>query len=190
MTGLLESLFELGFGIFSFAALLRFLLQVVGAPYRNPLSDFAVSLSEFAVRPLRRWIPGFHGVDYSPLLWAWILECLLLAANLTLLGMVRPLDLVHFIPWVLVMGAVTLLRHGLYLLMGAVFLLAVLSWINPYSPIMPAVDALTHPFLSPLRRIIPMMGTVDLTPVVLMVIFQLTLTILIGALEMLAQRLM
>lgn len=55
---------------------------------------------------------------------------------------------------------------------------------------MAAADALTRPFLRPLRRIVPMLGTVDLTPVILVVIFQLSLTIIVGGLEMLTQRLM
>ena len=190
MSGIMQSLFEIVIGLFSFAALLRFLLQLFGAPYRNPVSEFSVSLSDFAVRRLRRVIPGIRGVDYTPLLWAWMLECLLLIANLSLFGMVRPFELFHFLPWILAMGIVTLLRHGLYILMGSVFVLAVLSWVNPYSPVMPAADALTRSFLNPLRRLVPMMGSVDLTPVILMVIFQLTLTILVGALEMLVQRLM
>lgn len=190
MTGTLESLFELLFGLFSFAALLRFLLQLAGVTYRNPVSDFAVSLSEFAVKRLHRVMPGRRGATYAPLLWAWMLECMLLVFNLTLFGMVRLSEIFHFLPWIFAMGAVSILRHGLYILMGAVFVLAILSWVNPYSPVMPAVDALTRPFLTPLRRFIPMMGSVDLTPVVLMVVFQLTLTILVGGLEMLVQRLM
>ena len=190
MTGTLESLLEMLFGLFSFAALLRFFIQMAGAGYRNPVNDFAVSLSDFAVKRLRRILPGRRGGDYAPLLWAWILECVLLVFNLTLFGMVRFSELPHFIPWIFAMGVVSILRHGLYILMGAVFVLAVLSWVNPYSPVMPVADALTRPFLSPLRRFIPTLGTVDLTPVVLMVIFQLTLTILVGGLEMLVQRLM
>ena len=190
MTGALESLIEIVFGLFSFAALLRFMLQVAGAPYRNPVSEFSVSMSEFAVSRLRRLIPGTRAVDYAPLLWAWLLECLLLAINLTVFGMVHPTDLLQFLPWILAMGAVSILRHGLYILMAAVFILAVLSWVNPYSPVMPAAEALTSPFLAPLRKLIPTLGTVDLTPVILMVIFQLTLTVIVGALEMLVQRLM
>ncbi|MBU6504079.1 MAG: YggT family protein [Betaproteobacteria bacterium] len=190
MTGTLESLLEILFGLFSFAALLRFLLQLVDAPYRNPVSDFAISLSDFAVRRLQRVMPGRLGIAYAALLWAWVLECVLLTLNLTLFGMIRFSELMYFLPWVFAMGAVSLLRHGLYILMGAVFVLAVLSWVNPYSPVMPAADALTRPFLNPLRRFIPMLGSVDLSPVVLMVIFQLTLTIIVGGLEMLVQRLM
>ena len=190
MTGTLESLLEILFGLFSFAALLRFLLQLVDAPYRNPVSDFAISLSDFAVRRLQRVMPGRLGIAYAALLWAWVLECVLLTLNLTLFGMIRFSELMYFLPWVFAMGAVSLLRHGLYILMGAVFVLAVLSWVSPYSPVMPAADALTRPFLNPLRRFIPMLGSVDLSPVVLMVIFQLTLTIIVGGLEMLVQRLM
>ncbi|MDE1941589.1 MAG: YggT family protein [Betaproteobacteria bacterium] len=190
MTGTLESLLEILFGLFSFAALLRFLLHLANAPFRNPVSDFAISLSDFAVQRLRRIMPRRLDIAYTALLWAWILECILLIFNLTLFGMIRFSDLLYFLPWVFAMGAVSILRHGLYILMGAVFVLAVLSWVNPYSPVMPAADALTRPFLNPLRRFIPMLGSVDLTPVVLMVIFQLTLTIIVGGLEMLAQRLM
>lgn len=190
MLEIVHSLFELGIGLFTFAALLRFYLQVFGAPYRNPVSEFSLSLTEFALRRLRRVVPGFRGVDLTPLLWAFLLECLLLIVSLTVFGMVRVAEILQFMPWVLAMGLVSVIRHSLYLLMAAVFALAVLSWVNPYSPAMPAADALTRPFLEPLRRFIPPIGTVDLTPVVLMVIYQLTLTLIVGALEMMAQRLL
>ena len=187
---IMHSLLETVIGLFTFAALLRFLLQLFNAPWRNPVSEFAISLSEFAVRGMRRVIPGVRGIDLSPLVWAWILQCLLLLLNLTVVGMVRPSEAYLFAPWVFAMGAVELLRHILYILMAAVFVLAVLSWVNPLSPMMAAADALTRPFLRPLRRIVPMLGTVDLTPVILVVIFQLSLTIIVGGLEMLTQRLM
>jgi YggT family protein len=188
--GILQSLIEWGIGLFSFAALLRFYLQLFGAPYRNPVSEFAVSLTEFVLRRMRRVIPGFRGIDLTPLLWAWLLQCLLMLISLAFFGRVQPFGLLQFVPWMMAIGFVAVLRHSLYILMAAVFVLAVLSWVNPYSPVMPVADALTRPFLNPLRRIVPMIGSVDLSPVILMVIYELTLTILVGALEMLAQRLM
>ncbi len=189
MNSLLETLLETVFGLLSFAALLRFLLQVTGAPWKNPVSEFALSLTEFALKHMRRYL-RFRGTDYSPLLWAWFLEALFLTLSMMLVQGVPLADMLQFVPWILVSSVIAMMRHALYLLMGAVFLLAVLSWINPYSPAMAAVDALTRPFLVPLRQFIPLLGTVDLTPLLLMVIFQLTLTILVGGLEMLAQRLM
>jgi YggT family protein len=57
-------------------------------------------------------------------------------------------------------------------------LLAVLSWVNPHAPIAPTVDALTQPFLSPIRRVVPLIGGVDLSPLVLILLLQVLLTML------------
>jgi YggT family protein len=73
-------------GLFSLALLLRFYMQLLRAPYRNPLSQFLVALTDFIVRPTRRVIPGFSGIDLSTLLLAWIAQGILLTGVHVLQG--------------------------------------------------------------------------------------------------------
>ena len=79
---------------------------------------------------------------------------------------------------VIVVALVDLVRYSLYILIFAVIVQAVLSWVNPYTPLAPAFDALTRPFLRPLRRFVPPVGGVDLTPLILMVILYVMLIVL------------
>jgi len=72
-------------------------------------------------------------------------------------------------------AAVDLVRDGLYIMIFAVIVQAVLSWVNPYTSIGPAFDALTRPLLRPLRRYVPPIGNVDLTPLILLVILEVLL---------------
>ena len=72
---------------------------------------------------------------------------------------------------------VDLLRYSLYVLVFAVIAQAVLSWVNPYSPLAPAFDTITRPFLRPLRRYVPPVGNVDLTPLILLVILYVVLIV-------------
>ena len=76
------------------------------------------------------------------------------------------------------LAAVAVLRLGVYLLMGAVIITALLSWINPYAPLAPVFDAISRPFLRPLQRLIPLIGGVDLSPLVLLFVLQILLSLL------------
>jgi len=81
------------------------------------------------------------------------------------------------------MATVKLLKISLYLLMAAVFAQAILSWTNPYTPVASLLAAVTQRFLQPLRRIVPLLGSVDLSPLLLFIICQLIVIVPIGALE-------
>jgi YggT family protein len=80
---------------------------------------------------------------------------------------------------------VDLVRFGVYILVFAVIVQAVLSWVNPYAPLAPVFDAITRPFLRPLRRFVPPVGSVDLTPLIVLVVLQVLL-IPIGSLRLAA----
>jgi YggT family protein len=73
---------------------------------------------------------------------------------------------------VLLWAVLWLARSVLYLLLGLVILQAILSWVNPFAPLAPAVQQLTEPLLSPIRRFVPLIGGVDLSPLVLVVLLQ------------------
>ena len=79
---------------------------------------------------------------------------------------------------VVLRAALDLLRYSLYILVFAVLVQVIFSWINPYAPMAPVFNAITAPFLRPLRRFIPPLGNVDLTPLVLLVVIQIVLIVL------------
>ncbi len=70
---------------------------------------------------------------------------------------------------------VELIRLSIYIFMGAVLLGAVLSWVNPYHPVAPFVNALANPFMKPVRRVIPPIGGLDISPIFVLVFFQFLL---------------
>lgn len=178
---------EVVFGLFSLALLLRFYLQLVRAPYRNPLSHFLNALTDFMVKPARRIVPGLWGVDLASLVLAWLCEVLLLLVLLMLYGVERDVGpgtmggVVYMA--IFVLALVKLLKASVYIVMVAVIVQALLSWFNPYSPVAPLLNSLVQPFLAPLRKRIPPIGGVDLTPLVLIVILQLILMVPIYWLE-------
>lgn len=176
-------------GLLSLALLLRFYLQVVRAPYRNPVSQFLCALTDWAVIPARRVVPGLWGMDLASLVLAWLCEVLVLFAVLALRGMEAEAATGTVIVAILVLAAVKILKISIYILMVAVIVQAILSWVNPYSPIGPLLNSLTQPFLRPLQKRVPMVANVDLSPLVLIIVLQLILMLPVAWLEMNVARL-
>jgi YggT family protein len=157
---------------FVFLLLLRFHFQWLRVPFRNSVGEFVLLSTSWLVMPARRVIPGFAGLDLPTLLLAWIVQGL----GLWIESEIRGVD---FGVLGLVLAAlVDLLRFSLYILVGAVIIQVVFSWINPYTPAAPVLEALTRPFLRPLRRFLPNVGNFDLTPLVLVIVVQVLLIVL------------
>lgn len=184
-----QFLLETLFGLFALAALLRFFLQLMRAPFRNPFSQFIAALTDFAVKPLRRVIPGLFGLDLASLTLAWLTEFILLLALFWLAG----IFLLKSGPFVYLaiafLAAVKLLKISIYIVLGSVFIQAILSWVNPYSPLAPVLNSLTNPFLRPVRKIIPPVANVDLSPLVILLVCELLLMVPVAWLESLAMQL-
>ena len=160
------------FAFFVMLLLARFHFQWLRVPFRNPIGEFVLATTSWLVMPVRRVIPALAGLDTATLLLAWVLQCLAIWTKAAIVGVEPSLLAVAG-------GALLdLLRYSLYLLVFAVIVQVIFSWINPYAPMAPVFDAMTRPFLRPLRRFIPPLGGVDLTPLVLLVIVQIVLIIL------------
>ena len=172
---------------FAAILLLRFHLQWLRAPLRNPLGGFIMALTDFIVLPLRRAIPALRGMDMASLLLAFVVEAIYLSAMLWAQAFsFIDFSLSGFLAWT----AVKLLIMSVYLLMGALFIQALLSWFNPHSPVAGLLAAITRPFLMPLRRRMPPLGNIDLTVLVLLIVCQLILIVPLTWLENMAQRLL
>jgi YggT family protein len=172
---------------FAGVLLFRFLLQWLRAPMRNPVGEFIMGISDFAVLRARRFIPPVWRLDSSSLLLALIVEMIYLGLTLSLEGY----PFVHFpLFGVLAWSAVKLLKICVYLLMSALVAQALLSWVNPFTPLAPLLAAITYRFLRPVQRVLPLIGNVDLSPLVLLVICQVILFVPLAMLESLAVRLL
>lgn len=162
--------------ILAVAFLARVWLQWARAPFRNPLGNFIVAATSWAVLPLRRVIPGLFGIDLASVVAAWLVHIVFLGimAGLTGLVLLTP-GAVLGVAW---MAALAVLRTFIYLLMGVVIIAALLSWVNPYSPFAPLFDGLSRPLLNPVRRALPALGGIDLSPLVVILLLQVALIVL------------
>lgn len=165
---------------FAAILLLRFYLQWLRAPMRNPLGEFIMTLTDFLVLRARRFIPSVWGLDSSSLLLAFVVEAIYLAAVLWVQGF---LSAGFPLPGLLMWTVVKLLKLSIYLLMAALIVEALLSWVNPRTPIAGLLASVTRPFIMPLRRRIPPLGNIDLTTLVLLILCQLILIVPLGWLE-------
>jgi YggT family protein len=170
------------FDLFILAALVRFWMQAFRAPVFNPLGQFTIALTDWAVKPLRRIVPGVLKLDWASLIVAGALEFVLDVLTL-LLTNASPFDNPTVLSVVLFLAFVKLVRYSIYVFMGALIIMVVLSWVAPHHPVMPFFDALTRPFMRPARRIIPPIGGVDISPLFVFLFFQILLMIPVAWLE-------
>jgi YggT family protein len=148
-----------------------------------------MALTDFAVKPLRRVLPGLFKLDLASLAVAWAAEFALLGILSALLWEV-PLANAQALSVMGFLAVVKLARLSVYIVMGAVLIQALLTWVNPYHPVAPFFDALTRPFLKPFQKAIPPIGGVDITPVLVLIACQLVLMLPVSWLESQALRML
>jgi YggT family protein len=161
------------FTLFGAALLLRAWLQFVRIGPYNPVSGAVLQATNWLVLPLRRIIPGARGIDWASLV-ATLLAAIVYVMAMVAIAGANPLDL---LPLLLIAAVLTVIKWALYLIVWLTILMALLSWLNPRSPAMPILYELTAPFLNPLRRILPNLGGIDISPILLFVILQVLLMI-------------
>lgn len=155
--------------------LARAYMSYLGLPARNPLAQFAIALTDWLVRPLRMLARSAGRIDLAPLVAAVLVAMVFVALRFLLIGVgigSWPL------PGLLLMALIELLRWGLYLVLWLTLLHVVLGWVNPHAPIAPAVSMLARPFLAPFQRALPLVGGIDLSPLVLILIINVMLIVL------------
>ena len=175
LSQILRFLLDTVFGFFVFVLLARFYLQLLRAPFRNPLGQFLTALTNWLVLPARRVIPGMFGLDLASLLLAWLIEALLLFLLYLLKGGSPGPASAVLVGVIFSLALLELARFSLYLLIAVILIHAVISWVSPYAPLAPLFNALSGPFLRPFRRLVPPIGNVDLSPLFALVAAQLLL---------------
>lgn len=147
--------------------LLRFWMQAVRVRPPLSLSQFMFRLTDWLVLPLRRVLPGLGGYDWASLAGA----CLIAMVSIALELAVRSAFTVE--PWLL-LSLISLVHWIIYGLIILLFVEVIFSWVNPHAPLAPMVRAMNEPLMRPLRRIIPPIGGVDLSPLVAFLILRIT----------------
>ncbi|MEO8345657.1 MAG: YggT family protein [Betaproteobacteria bacterium] len=182
MEQVIRYLLDVVFGLFTYAFLLRFMMQVLRAPFRNQLGQAVIALTDWLVKPLRRILPGWKGVDWASLValfafqFLWLLSYNLVFGGFSLTG--------AGVPFLLCATLVALVKASIWLLIVIVFAQAILSWVAPDGPLSGTFNALTFPFLRPIRRILPPIGgTLDLSPLIVIVVAQIALMTVVPWLE-------
>jgi len=183
LNNILLFLLEVIFSLMTFAFLLRFYFQLTRASFQNPFAQLVVTLTNFAVTPLRRVLPGLGKLDLSTLLLAYTTQLLLHFFSLLLKGF--PLFVAGAQVWSVLLGIALLgvISASISIFLYAVLIQAVLSWVNPHTPIAPSLNSLTYPVLRLLRKYIPPAGQFDLSPLVFIILAQLVLTTILLPLE-------
>ena len=158
-------------GLLATVLLLRFWMQVIRIRPPSQVAEFTFQLTDWLVLRLRRVVPGIGGYDWASLLATSVLAVLMATLDCFLLFGQVPLRLL------LIMSVLNLITWICYGFIGLLILSAVFSWVNPHAPLAPFVRALTDPLLRPVRRFMPSMGGLDLSPMVVSILLIFVLRI-------------
>ncbi|MGI9281768.1 MAG: YggT family protein [Endozoicomonas sp.] len=156
-------------GLYIMAVLLRFLLQLVKADFYNPISQAIVKVTSPLLNPLRKVIPGVGGLDLASLTLALILQILLVYV----LFMVQGFSVAAIpLPQVLIVSLKELVNELLNIYMFSLIIIAIASWVaaGSYNPGLMLLHQLTEPLSSRIRKVIPPLGGLDFSLMVLVLV--------------------
>lgn len=178
-------LLEVVVGILSGACLLRLYMQYLRVPMSvrsgNPLGRFVFALTDWIVLPLRRVLPVVGALDTASLGAAFLLQLAEFALLWLLAGAGGGL---FAVPVLALFGLLSMAISGMTV---AVIVYAVLSWVPTSSVIGGVMARLVEPLLRPIRRVLPLVGGIDLSPLVLLLVLQVA-AIVLGSLQAMVLR--
>jgi YggT family protein len=183
---IISLLLEVATGVVGGACLLRLYMQQQRIPMSvrsgNPLGRFVFALTDWLVLPLRRVVPALGSWDLASLVAAYLLGLAQFAVLWLLAGAGGGLVTV---PVLALFGLLRMVVSGMT---GLVIVYAVLSWVPAQSPMTDVIQRLCQPILTPVRRYMPLVGGIDLSPLVLLVLLQIA-SIFLGYLQGMALQL-
>jgi len=156
------------FDIYISVVLARFILQMVRADFYNPVSQFIVKATNPLLVPLRKIIPGFGGLDVASLVLFTGLIVIKMAIVLLLFYGAHSLPILQLLVLFLQSAANTIINFFLFV----IFVSAILSWVaaaGGYNPFADILNQIAEPVLAPARKILPPMGGLDLSPMLVMI---------------------
>jgi len=169
---IISFLLEVTVSLVGGACLLRLYMQYQRVPFANPVGRFVFALTDWLVLPLRRVVPSAGALDLASLMGAYGLKL----AQFGLLSLLT--GGTNMLAWVPVLALFGLFQMGIAALTGLLIVYAVLSWSQTGSPVAAVIERLCVPLLGPIRQIVPLVGGVDLSALVLLVVLQVAAMIL------------
>jgi YggT family protein len=165
-------------GLFLLAVLLRFLLQAVRADFYNPVSQAIVKVTAPVLLPFRRVIPGYRGIDFASLVLALVLNSVFTALLVLIAGYQPEIGIV--VAW----AFIGLVGFFLKIYFWSLIISIVASFVAPFSgnPVLLIVYQILEPIYSRIRRIIPPMGGLDLSPIFIFLAINVVEIMVIGTL--------
>lgn len=156
-------------GLISGACLLRLYMQAQRIPFGNPIGQMVFALTDWIVLPLRKAMPTKGRWDWPSLIAAFLLQ---LAQVLVMWALLGAKGAVLALPWLALCGLAKVALTGM---MGILIVFAILSWVQPYSPISGVLQRLSDPLLSPIRKLVPLIGNVDFSALIGLIALQVGL---------------
>ena len=167
-------LFDVAAGLLSGVCLLRAYMQWQRLSFANPIGQLVFALSDWLVLPLRRMLPAAKRWDWTCLLAALLVQLLHYVLLWLLLGAGAGWTA---LPWLALFGTLRVAISGT---IGLLIVYAVMSWVQARSPVADILARLCEPLLRPVRRLVPLLGGIDLSPLVLLVLLQVATMLLAG----------
>ncbi|HYD74795.1 YggT family protein [Ramlibacter sp.] len=171
---ILSFLLDVATGLLGGACLLRLYMQRQRVPFGNPVGRFVFALTDWIVLPLRKVLPAVARWDTASVVAAYLVELVQYAILWSLFAGGTGFGVVF------AMALYGLVRLVLSALTALVIVYAILSWVQSDSMLTDIVDRLCAPLLRPFRRVIPLVGGIDLSPLALLVLLQV-LTMVLAA---------
>ncbi len=155
------------FDLYLFILTIRLVLAWVHADYFHPATQFIITLTDFLVKPLRKYIPNYKRLETTTLVLIFIFE-LIKFFLISILSFGLP-DIFGLI----ILAFSNMLKLLIETFFYAILLQAILSWLQPGSPIARVLEKFTGPVLRPFQRIIPLINGFDVSPIPALIILQL-----------------
>lgn len=162
-------------GLYTLVVMLRFLFQLTGADFYNPISQTVVKLSNPPLVRLRRVVPSLPGIDTAAVVLLLILEMCRIA-GINLLSGHSPA-----IVGLVLLSVGELLKLAIYIIIFSIFIRAMLSWFSSagYTPVLRLMHTFTEPVLKTFRRLLPVTGGLDFSPIAVFIVFMVVLKIVV-----------
>jgi YggT family protein len=164
-------------GLYLLLVVLRFLLQLVRADFYNPVSQFIVKATNAPLIPLRKVIPGLGGIDIASLVLALLVQAVAIILILLLNGIQPPLQVVMW-------SAIGIMSLLLKVYFWGLLITVIASWVAPnsYNPVLILINQILEPAMKPIRKIMPDMGGIDLSPIIMFLLIQVIEILLVKGL--------
>lgn len=175
-SNVLHFVINIVFSLFGIALILRAWAYAARLHPFNPYSQAMIRITDWLVQPIRKLVSPSRRIDWPSIIATWLTAFIYLLV--TWVALTGQLPLVNSLLPALLASVFTALKWLFNLVLWLVLIQAILSWVNPMAPIMPVLRTLTDPLLDPIRRIMPNLGGLDLSPLILLILAQVAIMVL------------